>query len=141
MCLDTEGNHYARVETWPFDLDWLDREVADRESSWRESGATWTVARGPLTDKPAAQLNVETPQCLGELIVWVSGEAEMMWGPTASATERIHQEHYDLSGSEGLRSCLDDLEHRIGLPDQWVPLVVSVSTCESTGLRRSSHRS
>jgi hypothetical protein len=100
------------VETWPLDLDWLDREVARREFHWREGGATWTVSRGPITDKPAAQLSVEAPQCLGELIVWVSGEAEMMWGP---AKEGIHQEHYDLSGAEGLRWCLDDLEQRMGL--------------------------
>jgi len=103
------------MDHWPLSLDWLERETAARDQSWRASQAIWKVTRGRITDKPSAWLDLDTPTASGQLIVWVSGEAEMVWGPLPPAGQDVQQEHYELTGPEGLRWCLDDLETRLGL--------------------------
>lgn len=96
-------------------LDDFDAEVSRRSASWRESGASWEFTRGPETDKPAAWVRIDSPQAGGELIIWVSGEAEMVWARKPFPDGEWGQEHYDLAGTAELQGCLDALERNIGL--------------------------
>lgn len=96
------------------DLDLLDQEVARRTEVWSASGASWELKHGALTPKPAAWVRIETSDGSGELILWVSGEAEMAWVRPIPDGE-IHQEHYEISGELGLRGCLDYLEGHLGI--------------------------
>jgi hypothetical protein len=71
------------------------------------------VKRGPVTDNPVTSLRLETRDAMAELLLWVSGEAEVMYGRVAG--EGIVCEHYDITTSMSLRGCLDDLEGYVGL--------------------------
>jgi hypothetical protein len=50
-----------------------------------------------------------------ELILWVSGEADLIH--TRSLGAEPVTEHYEITADLGLTGCLDDLEKYIGLPD------------------------
>lgn len=95
------------------DLDELDHAVATRASAWQAAGCLWQIIRWPITDKPAASLRIERGDATAELILWVSGEADLSHVPG------IHHEpvseHYEITTVLGLNGCLDDLEMRIGL--------------------------
>ena len=85
--------------------------VAERAARWDASGAGWEVVDGPLTDKPACWLILSGNTTIGQLTVWVSGEAEMDWGTPDNGGER----HYDLESREALNACVSDLERAVGL--------------------------
>lgn len=88
------------------------REVAEeRRAQWDAAGIGWEVIDGPSTDKPASSLILEGNTVLGQLTVWVSGEAEMDWGTPEDGGER----HYDLDSRDALRACVADLEAEVGL--------------------------
>jgi len=95
------------------DLDELDREVAARVSHWQAAGARWEVKRGRFTSKPSTSLCLEAGGVLVELVLWVSGEAELMHVRVADG--EIVIEHYDITTLSGLRGCLDNLEAYTGL--------------------------
>jgi hypothetical protein len=78
---------------------------------WERAAITWQLTFGPERDKSAACLDCETGDLAGQLIVWTSGEAELIAGSLATGV--IDQVHYDLAGPEELGSCLDDLTHRL----------------------------
>lgn len=59
------------------DLALLNLIAAESRDSWNEAGVRATVTYGPTTDKPAAWLVLEHSGRIGQLTVWVSGEAEM----------------------------------------------------------------
>jgi hypothetical protein len=95
------------------DLDALDDAVSARVPAWRAAGAWWEVTRGPLTEKPAAYLRVVRGDAEAELLLWVSGEAELSYArklETAPVSE-----HYEVTTELGLNGCLDDLEKSIGI--------------------------
>ena len=72
---------------------------------------SWEVVHGPPTDKPAAWLILRGETSVGQLTVWVSGEAEMDWGTPEEGRER----HYDLNSREALSACVTDLEDAVGV--------------------------
>jgi hypothetical protein len=94
------------------DLGMLRDLAAERSARWAASGLSCEVIDGPLTDKPASWLVLRATPVLeqgavvGQLTVWVSGEAEMDWGTPDTGGER----HYDLGSREDLSRCIDDLE-------------------------------
>ncbi|MBF4162591.1 hypothetical protein [Nocardioides acrostichi] len=91
------------------DLSLLHDLVAARENRWQREGFEHEFADGPMTDKPASWLRLDLRGALGQLTVWVSGEAEMDWGMPDKGGER----HYDLSSVGDLERCVDDLERRL----------------------------
>jgi hypothetical protein len=95
------------------DLDELDQAVSARVLAWRAAGARWEIIRWPVTDKPASSLRVEKADALAELILWVSGEAELMC--VRHIEGQPLSEHYEITTTLGLNGCLDDLEAHIGL--------------------------
>lgn len=66
------------------DLNELDRAVSARASAWRAADARWELVRWADTDKPAVSLRVVSAEAEAELILWVSGEAELLHGPHTS---------------------------------------------------------
>lgn len=83
------------------------REVAEERSArWAGRGIVWEIVHGPLRDKPASWLVLNANAALGQLTVWVSGEAQMDWGSPSDGGAR----HYDLASVDDLRRCVDDLE-------------------------------
>jgi hypothetical protein len=85
--------------------------AAERCSLWEAAGVGWEVIDGPLTDKPASWLILSGNTTIGQLTVWVSGEAEMDWGTPDNGDQRL----YDLDSREALSACVTDLERTIGL--------------------------
>jgi hypothetical protein len=95
------------------DLDELDYAVSARVLAWRAAGARWEVIRWPVTDKPASSLRLETADALAELILWVSGEAELIY--VRHIEDQPLSDHYEITTTLALNGCLDDLEAHIGL--------------------------
>ena len=91
------------------DLRNLHYVASERNAAWTEAQIGWTVVDGPLTDKPAAWLILDSGANLGQLTVWVSGEAEMDWGTREIGGER----HYELASIEELRAAIYDLEQAV----------------------------
>ena len=85
--------------------------AGERRAEWEAAGARWEVVDGPPTDKPASWLILDGRSALGQLTVWVSGEAEVDWGTPENGGER----HYDLDSREALLGCVRDLERLVGL--------------------------
>ena len=93
------------------DLGSLHQIASERRARWERAGASRAVVDGSPTDKPAAWLTLDTAGASGQLILWVSGEAEMEWGTSAVDGQR----HYDLDSASALRTCVDELESVLGL--------------------------
>ena len=88
------------------DLGMLRDIARERSARWSKTGIEWQVVDGPLTDKPASWLVLSANAALGQLTVWVSGEAEMDWGSPSDGGAR----RYDLVSVDDLSHCVDDLE-------------------------------
>jgi len=72
---------------------------------------TWKVVDGPPTDKPTTTLVLTVGDLIGDLVLWVSGEAEMTWG----TPERGGERHFDIASRDQLSSCVDELEESLGV--------------------------
>lgn len=95
------------------DLDGLERVVFERVLAWRAAAVQWEIIRWSVTDKPAASLRVQRGSALAELILWASGEAELMY--VRDGLDEPVSEHYEITAMLGLSGCVDDLERHIGL--------------------------
>ncbi len=95
------------------DLDELDHAVSARVPAWRAADARWEIIRWPVTGKPAASLRVGRADAEAELILRVSGEADLIYA--AGIGKQPVSEHYEITTALGLNGCLDDLETHIGL--------------------------
>jgi hypothetical protein len=97
------------------DLSLLDDAVEARRARWAAAGITWEVVRHRATDKPAASLRAEAPTAVAELILWVSGEADLTHGGLVPVITELSVEHYEITSDLGLEGCLDDFESRLGI--------------------------
>ena len=97
------------------DLSLLDDAVEARRARWAVAGVTWEIVRHPLTDKPAASLRAEAPTAVAELILWVSGEADVTHAELVPAITEPRVEHYEITSALGLAGCLDDFETLLGI--------------------------
>lgn len=102
-----------RCQTALMDVSLLSALAAERRDLWVSAGVTWELSDSPLTDKPASWLVLTSGAAVGQLTLWVTGEAELAWGDTESG--ETHQRHHDLVSTESLRSCLTDLESVLGI--------------------------
>src|SRR5450631_1639247 len=97
------------------DLSLLDDAVEARRARWAVAGVTWEIVRHPLTDKPAASLRAEAPTAVAELILWVSGEADLTHAELVPVITEPRVEHYEITSLPGLAGCLDDFETLLGI--------------------------
>jgi hypothetical protein len=77
------------------DLGEMDDAVSQRAHAWHAAGVRWEIVRWPLTEKPASSLRVETSDALAELILWVSGEAELIY--TRRVEDPPGSEQYEIT--------------------------------------------
>jgi hypothetical protein len=91
-----------------FDLSLLPASVEGRAARWNSLGVAWTVNPvAPNHGKPVVVAEFESEQWAGDLIVWITGEAEMV-------TIRIGDgwtvsKHYDLALVADLEVVLEDV--------------------------------
>lgn len=71
------------------------------------------VIRWRQSDNPAASLRAESASGTAELILWTSGEADLMHA--GIPVSEVVTEHYELTDEVGLHRCLDDLESHLGI--------------------------
>ena len=78
--------HYSVV----LDLDDFCDVVAANVATWRRAGIRSRLHRSPYDGHPklAARVTVETHDAEGELIVWDSGEGELMFGQQRGSHDR-----------------------------------------------------
>jgi hypothetical protein len=103
------------VVTWQWfgddgrvNLDVFAELVQQRAARWSAAGIESEFQFGKRTEKPAAWVICSTAWSAGQLIVWVTGEADLSWvflaGDKAGCTE-----HYEITSEIGLIGALDDL--------------------------------
>lgn len=97
----------------PIDLDWLADEVHARAHDWAGEGITGQVHRGRPSDKPAAWVSVDRRPCTAQLIVWVSGEAELSFVQEEGMEPT--SVHLKVADRSDLRDAVDELEWRVGV--------------------------
>lgn len=95
-------------------LDWFDAGVARRAARWKAAGVSWQMIRWSPTEKPAVSLRAESIRATGELIVWASGEADLICALLPVLDEPV-SEHYELTSRLGLEGCLDDFERFLAI--------------------------
>jgi len=86
-------------------------QVERRTASWNLASLKWKVTLGEATQKPSVWLDLTSERGDGRLILWSSGEVELIWGRGPGCES--HQEHRDLTSELGLEMCLDDLERAV----------------------------
>jgi hypothetical protein len=90
------------------DLSHFEEVVHSQAKSWASADITYEFrppGRSLQWPKPSASVRADAPQAVGELTVWVTGEAELEVGYRADAA--IRSIHYDLT-DETLAACLSD---------------------------------
>jgi hypothetical protein len=97
------------------DLDLLDRAVAARRRNWEGAGASAEIVRCGFDTKPAASLRAESSARAVELLLWVSGEAELTYAELLPQITDPRTQHYDLDTPTDLEACLDDFEVHLGI--------------------------
>jgi len=93
-----------------FDLARFAAAVRDYAPRWERAAIRWQFTFGPGFDKSAAWVTCETHDRAVQLIIWTSGEAELVSGSVATDMDNVH---YDLVAPADLGTCLDDLTQRI----------------------------
>jgi hypothetical protein len=97
-----------------FDLEQLDAALHRRAGTWSRLGVVWRVEpRAANEGLPIAVARCESAAWLGDMKIWVTGEADL--AAVCVADGRMVNKHFDLSGSADLEQPLDDF---IGLVDR-----------------------
>jgi hypothetical protein len=97
------------------DLQLLDKAVSARRAKWEAAGLSWEIVRTGVQVKPAVSLRAESPSRVAELLLWVSGEADLSYAELKPRITDPVVDHYEIATPLGLDECLDDFEHRMGL--------------------------
>jgi hypothetical protein len=97
------------------DLDLLDTGVAARCARWESAGLTWEIVRDDTQAKPASSLRAETASRVAELLLWVSGEADLIYAELQPRVTEPTVEHHEVRTVLGLNGLLDEFDHHIGL--------------------------
>jgi hypothetical protein len=97
------------------DLNLLDRVVAARRQKWEGAGAAVEIVRCGFDAKPAASLRGESSARAVELLLWVSGEADLTYAELLPRITDPRTDHYDLATPADLERCLDHFEAHLGI--------------------------
>ncbi len=97
------------------DLGLLVQAVAERSPRWEEAGISWQLVHNDGQPKLSVLLRAETPTRIAELIVWMSGEADLIHAELEPQVTDPITDHYELTALVGLNGCLDDFEECMGL--------------------------
>lgn len=97
------------------DLDLLERMVGARRQKWESAGASVEIVRSGSATKPAASLRGESAARAVELLLWVSGEADLTYAELLPRVTDPRTDHYDLATPADLERCLDDFEVHLAI--------------------------
>jgi hypothetical protein len=92
-----------------FPLDALGPAVAARSATWERLGLEWRIR--PVTpnhSKPVVVGEFESATWMGELLIWISGEAEL--DAIRASDDQTVSKHYDLTGLDDLEVLLAELD-------------------------------
>jgi hypothetical protein len=73
------------------------------------------IVRTGAQEKPAASLRAESPSRAAELILWVSGEADLTYAELKPRITDPIVDYYEITTPLGLSGCLDDFEKHMGI--------------------------
>ena len=96
------------------DRDLLDEAIEARRVRWQAAGVMWEVTRYDGTAKPSSALRAECNGRLADLVLWMSGEADLSSAEINSGDD-LTVDHYELTSTLGLNGLLDDFEDRLGI--------------------------
>jgi hypothetical protein len=97
------------VPTVKFPLDALASAVAARTVTWDRLGLEWrNPPVAPNHSKPVVVSEFESTTWMGDLLIWISGEAEL--DAIRLTDDQTVSRHYDLSGLDDLDMLLDELD-------------------------------
>ena len=97
-----------------FDLERVAPAIHLRATVWESLGVEWTLEPvAPNYGKPVVVARFESGSWLGDVMIWVTGEAEL--GTVRIIDSWMVNKHYDLAGSGDLGYLLEDL---IGILDR-----------------------
>ncbi|MEU8228542.1 hypothetical protein AB0C12_02950 [Actinoplanes sp. NPDC048967] len=91
-----------------FPLRELGPALTARAGTWERLGLAWTI--GPVLPNRApavVQAEFESAELVGDLMIWVSGEAEL--STVRLTDDRMVNKHYDLATVDDLEVVLDEL--------------------------------
>lgn len=89
--------------------------MAERQGRWHAAGISWQIVRSDLPPKAGASLRAESPARVAELLIWESGEADLIHAELEPRVTDPIVDHYDLTTLLGLDGCLDDFECHMGI--------------------------
>jgi hypothetical protein len=96
------------VPTVNFPLDALGSAVAARAEAWERLGLEWRIRPvAPNHGKPVVVGEFESATWMGDVLIWISGEAEL--DAVRVADEQVISKHYDLTGLDDLEALLGEL--------------------------------
>jgi hypothetical protein len=98
-------------------LDVLTKAVAARGPKWEAAGVSWAIVRYDAQAKPAASLRAESPYRVAELLLWVSGEADLTYAQLQPQITEPTVDHYEVTNLVGLNGCLDDFERHMAITE------------------------
>jgi hypothetical protein len=87
------------------DLTVLDGLVAGRRERWTADDMTLTFT---APDARARRLDAERGRVVVQLVVWATGEADLIVGDLVSGDHTT--DHYEITGEIGLVGLLDDVQ-------------------------------
>jgi hypothetical protein len=91
-----------------FALEALSAAITARAETWAQLGVVWhTRSIDPNHGKPVVISEFEAATWLGDILVWITGEAELE--TVRLRDDRTINKHYDLTDLADLEALLDEL--------------------------------
>lgn len=109
------------------DLALLDKAVAMRSARWEAAGISWEIVGSGTEAVPKVSLRAESPARVAELLLAVSGEADLTYAELEPRITDPIVDRYQITSRAGLDRCLDDFERHMGI-DATPELPIAVTT-------------
>jgi hypothetical protein len=97
--------------TW--NLTFSTRRWRTAAAGGRRQEISWQIVRSGTNPKPSAWVQAESPSRVAQLIIWVSGEAELIHAELEPRVTDPTVDIYEITTLLGLNGALDDLERHM----------------------------
>jgi hypothetical protein len=97
------------------DLTLVDEAVATRSARWAAAGISWEIVGTGTEAVPAVSLRAASPARVAELLLSVSGEADLTYAELEPRITDPTVDRYEVTTRIGLDHCLDDFERHMGI--------------------------
>jgi hypothetical protein len=96
-------------------LTLLEKAVATRSARWAAAGISWEIVGVGTEAVPAASLRAASPARVAELLLSVSGEADLTYAELEATITDPTVDRCEVTTRIGLDHCLDDFERHLGI--------------------------